>query len=268
MTPTETTASSSSSSTSTATPVPQTSAPQPTATQTSSSVGGTVGLFDALDEAIRLYEELFDALASVTDEASARAAVDDVTRIINQFEELDKRKDDDYTDAEIASAALSSRFFDIGQDLNVEMMRLAANPAVFMLLAEAFEDLENLNSPDSVEAAEDGKQPSGGSAILIIGDETWMFNDIFCGFTPDETRNSRVSFTLVGFGESTEGRRTQLDATIQGTDNQGRYSGFGVIHSVSLNDIENFENPSVAWEAIFGLLKKTSWATGRPHLFN
>ena len=50
----------------------------------------------------------------------------------------------DYTDAEIANAALSSRFFGFGQELSNEMMRIAANPAVFVLLAEAFEDLENL----------------------------------------------------------------------------------------------------------------------------
>ena len=68
-----------------------------------------MGLDDALDEAIELYEEFLEVLAGVTDEASARAAVDDVTRIVGEFEELDKRMDD-YTEAEIASAALSSRF--------------------------------------------------------------------------------------------------------------------------------------------------------------
>ena len=143
VTPTESTASSSVGATSTAGQVPRTATPQPTATQTSSSGGsGTVDLDDALDEAIRLYEELFDTLAIVTDETSARAAADDIARIINQFEELDKRFD--YSDAEIASATLSSRLFDISQEFSNEMVRLAANPAVFALLAEAFEDLENV----------------------------------------------------------------------------------------------------------------------------
>ena len=39
---------------------------------------------------------------------------------------------------------LSSRFFGFGQELSNEMIRLAANPAAFVLLAEAFENLENL----------------------------------------------------------------------------------------------------------------------------
>lgn len=144
VTPPETTAASSGGATSTANPVPQATAPQPSATQTSSGgFGGTVGLDDALDEAIRLYEELIDALATVTDEASARAAAPHVASIIEKFEGLDKVMGD-YTDAEIANAALSTRFFGFGQELGNEMMRIAANPAVFVLLAEAFEDLENL----------------------------------------------------------------------------------------------------------------------------
>jgi len=146
LTPPEPTAAFSGGATSTSTSVPQTTAPQPT-TQTSSGgyggYGGTVGLDDALDEAIRLYEELIDALATVTDEESARAAAPHVASIIDKFEGLDKLMGD-YTDAEIANAALSTRFFGFGQELSSEMMRIAANPAAFVLLAEAFENLENL----------------------------------------------------------------------------------------------------------------------------
>ena len=134
--PTATAASATGGSASTAT-----SAPQPTATKASSGGGGgNLGLDDALDEAIELYEEFLEVLAGVTDEASARAAVDDVTRIVGEFEELDKRMDD-YTEAEIASAALSSRFLNFGQELNLEMSRIFSDPAIFLLLAEAFENL-------------------------------------------------------------------------------------------------------------------------------
>ena len=155
--PTATAASATGGSASTATSAPQptataasaiggsastaTSAPQPTATKASSGGGGgNLGLDDALDEAIELYEEFLEVLAGVTDEASARAAVDDVTRIVGEFEELDKRMDD-YTEAEIASAALSSRFLNFGQELNLEMSRIFSDPAIFLLLAEAFENL-------------------------------------------------------------------------------------------------------------------------------
>ena len=143
LTPPEPTAAFSGGATSTSTSVPQTTAPQPTTQTSSGGYGGTVGLDDALDEAIRLYEELIDALATVTDEESARAAAPHVASIIDNFEGLDKLMGD-YTDAEIANAALSSRFFGFGQELSNEMIRLAANPAAFVLLAEAFENLENL----------------------------------------------------------------------------------------------------------------------------
>ena len=146
VTPPETTAASSGGATSTSTPIPQATAPQSSAAQTISGgyggYGGTVGLDDALDEAIRLYEELIDALATVTDEESARAVAPNVASIIDKLEGLDKLMGD-YTDAEIANAALSSRFFGFGQELSNEMIRIAANPAAFVLLAEAFENLEN-----------------------------------------------------------------------------------------------------------------------------
>ena len=76
--------------------------------------------------------------------ASARAAVDDVSRISSRLNELSDRMEE-FSDAELASAALSVRFGSFGQDLGTEMARLAAtlaaNPAAFALLAEAFEDL-------------------------------------------------------------------------------------------------------------------------------
>jgi len=104
-------------------------------------------------------------------------------------------------------------------------------------------------------AEDGGSAPSGsGSATLTIGAETWTFDDVFCAFSPQESRNDRVSFTLSSFGSSSTGARIQLDATIQDTDEQGRYEGDGTIHSVSLNDVDDFENPSVAWSADSGIV--------------
>ena len=80
-------------------------------------------------------------MAGVTDEASARAAVDDVTRITEDLKALNDRIGD-YSDAEIASAALSGRFRSFGQDFGAEIGRLVANPAAFALLAEALAGLD------------------------------------------------------------------------------------------------------------------------------
>lgn len=97
----------------------------------------------------------------------------------------------------------------------------------------------------------------GGSATLTIGEETWTFDELFCAFSPEESQNDRVSFTASAFGESASGVRVQLDATIQDPDEQGRYEGDGVIHSLTLNDVEDFENPSLGWEAMSGLIGAT-----------
>ena len=69
-----------------------------------------MGLEEALDQVIMLYEELLGVLVNVTDEASARAAADEVMRIADQFEELENRMGD-YSDEEITRAAVSTRFF-------------------------------------------------------------------------------------------------------------------------------------------------------------
>ena len=121
----------------------------------------------------------------------------------------------------------------------------------------------------ATESADDGDGDGGdggsgggggsGSATLTVDEESWSFEGIFCAFSPEEAGNDRVSFTMSATGETAEGVRTQLDATIQDPDEQGRYEGEGVIHSVSLNDVEDFENPAVAWSALTGLFGEGEW---------
>jgi len=91
---------------------------------------------------------------------------------------------------------------------------------------------------------------------LTVGDDSWSFDDVFCAFSPEEARNDRVSFTLAAFGETAEGVRIQLDATIQDPDEEGRYKGQGVIFSVSLDDVEDFENPALGWLLLTGFFSE------------
>lgn len=92
-----------------------------------------------------------------------------------------------------------------------------------------------------------------GNATLTVGDLTWTFDNFYCRFGPENTKNDRVSFSSGSFSTH-EGVRTQLDVSIQDTDKQGRYEGDGTIHSVTFNDIEDFENPSVAVSAESGFV--------------
>ena len=118
-----------------------TSAPQATATQASSSSGGrTIAADEALDQLVELYKEMLTILAGVTDEASARAAADDISRISDKFSDLDATMED-LSQEEIMSAVLSGRLGNFGEELSKELMRLSSDPEIFRYLSEAFENL-------------------------------------------------------------------------------------------------------------------------------
>lgn len=95
-----------------------------------------------------------------------------------------------------------------------------------------------------------GGVPGGfGSATLTIGDETWEFDSFDCAFGYDATQTDRYVFSSSAFGEHSNGARVQMQAEIEDDTGQERYEGDGVIYTVYINDIEDFENPSVDWEA-------------------
>ena len=132
----------------TATPTPQATAtpePSPDRTGSSSSDNSNLSLNDALDRSVDLYGRLLDILAGVTDEASAQTAVAELIDVMREFQVLGNQIDD-YSDAEIASAALSSRFFDLGQRFSSEVTRIMLNPATARILGEAFSELEETGS--------------------------------------------------------------------------------------------------------------------------
>lgn len=74
---------------------------------------------------------------------------------------------------------------------------------------------------------------AGGNATLTVGDRTWEFQSSLCAFGEEAAGQEGVEFTLSAIQDG-----LQLYATI---DSWG--------HSISINDIEDFENPSVSLEA-------------------
>lgn len=72
------------------------------------------------------------------------------------------------------------------------------------------------------------------AATLTVGDHTYEFERIFCAFGPEETGQNDTEFSL-----SARQDGLQLDATIN--------ERFG--HVVSLDDIENLDDPRVGWTA-------------------
>lgn len=118
---------------------------------------------------------------------------------------------------------------------------LLGMPLVILLLAiaacgEAAEDSADRSAvPDGAESVASTRGPgSAGSATLVVGGETFEFDRVRCGFGPEETGQDDIEFTLSAIQDG-----LQLDATIM--------TRFG--HVVSVDDIEDFENPRVAWSA-------------------
>jgi len=158
----------------TATPTPQATAtaePPPDRTGSSSSDNSNLSLNDALDRSVDLYGRLLDILAGVTDEASAQAAVAELIDVMREFQVLGNQIDD-YSDAEITSAALSSRFYDLGQRFSSEVTRIMLNPATARILGEAFSELEETGSSGDDSGLSSTPPPSliPGGGTIPIGD--------------------------------------------------------------------------------------------------
>lgn len=80
-------------------------------------------------------------------------------------------------------------------------------------------------------------QQGGGSATLTIGGETWEFDSVLCAFGTEETRNEDWDFSLSAIQDG-------LQLSVSGGAEGGPYGD-----DITLDDIEDFENPSVSWSA-------------------
>ncbi len=87
---------------------------------------------------------------------------------------------------------------------------------------------------DLAEDLEETQQAvGGGGATLTVGDQTWTFESVLCAFGEEEIGQEGAVFVLSSLQDG-----MQFYVSID---------SFG--HSVSLDDIEDFENPSVSLEA-------------------
>lgn len=102
---------------------------------------------------------------------------------------------------------------------------------------------------DTTTAAAGGGGGGQTVAVLTIGDETWEFTSYLCAFGHEATQSDLYSFSSGSFGEHSSGARVQFLADIRDETGQGRYEGDGVIYDISLDDIDDFENPSVRWSS-------------------
>ncbi|MGD8861975.1 MAG: hypothetical protein PVI30_18335 [Myxococcales bacterium] len=105
------------------------------------------------------------------------------------------------------------------------------------------------------DGAGDGSGGGGaGSATLTVGEMTFEASQVGCVFSAEEAGSPDYPFNLSAFGESPTGARAQLVADIYDPTGQERLSGDGVEHNISFTDIENYADPTVAWEDVEGPL--------------
>jgi hypothetical protein len=110
-------------------------------------------------------------------------------------------------------------------------------------------------------ASGDGDGGSGsGTATLTIGDETWEADGIYCAFSTEESRNDNVPFTAGGFTETSTGARAQIDASVVDLSGAAEISPENL--SLTIDDVDDFENPSVSW----GLNKQEVFGGSLPDL--
>jgi hypothetical protein len=96
--------------------------------------------------------------------------------------------------------------------------------------SDVLEDAEEF-AEEQVDALEDAQeQQGGGSARLVVGDDEWTFDSVLCAFGEEEIGQEGAEFVLSSIQDG-----LQVYASID---------TFG--HRVSLDDIEDFENPSVS----------------------
>lgn len=95
---------------------------------------------------------------------------------------------------------------------------------------EVADSAQDLADDLAADLEEQQAAQGGGSATLVVGDQQWTFQSVLCAIGEEQTGQEGAEFVLSSIQDG-----LQMYASID---------SFG--HSVSLNDIQDFENPSVA----------------------
>lgn len=99
--------------------------------------------------------------------------------------------------------------------------------------------------PETVALIQSRMNP--GHATLTIGDQTWEFDSFVCAFGHDATQSDVFSFSSDTRGEH-EGAQVQVQANIRDESGEGRFEGADLVHQVYIQDVSDFNNPSIHFE--------------------
>lgn len=99
--------------------------------------------------------------------------------------------------------------------------------------------------PATIELIQSRMNP--GNATLTIGEQTWEFDYFVCAFGHDATMSDVFSFSSDTRGDH-EGAQVQVQANIRDDSGAGRFEGADLVHQVYIQDVSDFENPSIHFE--------------------
>ena len=99
--------------------------------------------------------------------------------------------------------------------------------------------------PATIELIQSRMNP--GNATLTIGEQTWEFDYFVCAFGHDATMSDVFSFSSDTRGDH-EGAQVQVQANIRDDSGEGRFEGADLVHQVYIQDVSDFENPSIHFE--------------------
>ncbi len=107
---------------------------------------------------------------------------------------------------------------------------------------------------DGPAAADDGAPdgsgaPSGGEsggATLVVGDQTYQVDNFVCAFGYSSTQSETFSFSSSNLTGEIDGVGVQLQLDVEDPSGGDRLTGDGVNQRIHLDDIEDFESPSVS----------------------
>jgi hypothetical protein len=108
----------------------------------------------------------------------------------------------------------------------------AANDVV-VDTADLIEDPEGVADDIAAGLEEQQDRQGGGGARFVVGDREWTFDSVLCAFGADQIGQEGAEFNLSSVQDG-----LQMYASID---------RFG--HSITLDDISDFENPSVQLSA-------------------
>lgn len=136
----------------------------------------------------------------------------------------------DYSDVDWATVDLTTIDWANIDMSQVNFTAIEENPTAATLDEETVDLIRSRMSP--------------GRATLTIGDLTWEFDGFLCAFGHSATQSDVYSFSSDAQGEH-EGVRVQMQLNIRDESGEGRYEGSDVDPEVFIQDIEDFDNPSI-----------------------